>query len=356
MLDIDATYPGQTAGTNANYPSGEARNVTVSGDGLGTPWEAQLLNDFLGFREKVIADAGVSISGSPDTAIASDVLDALEVLLLSRSELVTEGGNILVTGNRLPRDHRDGLLVTQDSTVLMTAAPGSVRDQANASDIVLPTSLQKAINATWVDSAGGGLPDGLTVAPNTWYRRFLASKPDGSPTWFWDTSPTAANFFADANAIAAGFSDSSLFRRWGWTRTNGSSQIKPHHNDPADPTRFTWDQIDPSATGISTISSVSRTTFDLAPGVPPDTYGILAMFLRWATDAVAQVLITTEDQDDIAATNVAFTLRTTTTRRVGTRGRWLVNATSQLFGRRDGGTAVDTLDIISDGWIDPAIN
>ncbi len=63
----DTAFPGKTAGTNANYPQGEAQDVTAPGDGTGTPWRALLVNDFWGFLQKLLFDSGITPSGSADT-------------------------------------------------------------------------------------------------------------------------------------------------------------------------------------------------------------------------------------------------------------------------------------------------
>lgn len=71
------TYPGQTLSSDPDYPHGKARNVTVSGDGTGTPLEATWLNDLWGFLQALLAEGAVTPSGDPDKVGASDYLTAL---------------------------------------------------------------------------------------------------------------------------------------------------------------------------------------------------------------------------------------------------------------------------------------
>lgn len=78
---ISTQYPGKTNAPSAAYPQGSARNVTISGDGTGTPWEQQLVNDVLGFLQALLLEGGITPSGSPDTALASDYLDGLKVAI-----------------------------------------------------------------------------------------------------------------------------------------------------------------------------------------------------------------------------------------------------------------------------------
>lgn len=78
-LNLRDRYPAQTV-DDAAYPEGKARNVTVPGDGTGTPWEKDIVNDFLGFFQGLTQEAGIAVSGDPDTADASDRIDALKRL------------------------------------------------------------------------------------------------------------------------------------------------------------------------------------------------------------------------------------------------------------------------------------
>lgn len=75
-----AKYPGQID-TDPNYPFGKARNVTISGDGTGTPLEKDWLNDLFGFEQALLDAAGLSPSGTPDSCAASQYLQALRALI-----------------------------------------------------------------------------------------------------------------------------------------------------------------------------------------------------------------------------------------------------------------------------------
>jgi len=69
----------KTNAPDANYPLGSARNVTVSGDGLGTPWEKDWVNDVDGFKQALLANAGVSVNNLPDTALVSQQYNAMRL-------------------------------------------------------------------------------------------------------------------------------------------------------------------------------------------------------------------------------------------------------------------------------------
>lgn len=81
MLDVSVKYSGQVDTSDpAGYPHGKARNVTVIGDGTGTPLEKDLVNDIFGLQQALLANAGVAPSGVPDKVGASQQLDAIKFL------------------------------------------------------------------------------------------------------------------------------------------------------------------------------------------------------------------------------------------------------------------------------------
>jgi len=80
MLNYASKYPTQTTAPDANYPLGGAQNVTSPGDGTGTPWDEELINDIIGFFQALITETGVIVSGNAETAVASDLWDALKLI------------------------------------------------------------------------------------------------------------------------------------------------------------------------------------------------------------------------------------------------------------------------------------
>ena len=76
------TYPGQVDISDlAGWPHGRARNITVPGDGTGTPLEEQWLSDLFGFQQTLLAFAGITPSGVPDKVGASQYMDALSLVI-----------------------------------------------------------------------------------------------------------------------------------------------------------------------------------------------------------------------------------------------------------------------------------
>ncbi len=79
-INLETQYPGKVAPSSPSYPFGAARNITTPGDGTGTPWEAALANDNIGFQQALLSAANIVPSGSPDNASASQYLQALQYL------------------------------------------------------------------------------------------------------------------------------------------------------------------------------------------------------------------------------------------------------------------------------------
>lgn len=79
-INPETQYPGKINPSDASYPYGSARNVSSPGDGTGTPWEAALVNDLFGFLQKILTDGAVVPSGSPETILVSQYMEALRQL------------------------------------------------------------------------------------------------------------------------------------------------------------------------------------------------------------------------------------------------------------------------------------
>lgn len=80
-------YNGQTTAPDASYPYGSARNDAAPGDLTGTPRIAAEINDILGMQQALLVEAGIIPSGTPDTVLVSQYLEALKKL----SQLLSDG-------------------------------------------------------------------------------------------------------------------------------------------------------------------------------------------------------------------------------------------------------------------------
>ena len=76
-INPESQYPGKITPASSEYPYGKARNITLPGDGTGTPWEAALVNDVFGFQQALLSAASIVPTGNPDKVGASQYLNAI---------------------------------------------------------------------------------------------------------------------------------------------------------------------------------------------------------------------------------------------------------------------------------------
>lgn len=76
-IDLTARYTGRADGSGPN-PSGAFQNESDEGNNDGTPLEVDFINDIIGPREAMIAEAGLLPSGVVDNANLSQALSAME--------------------------------------------------------------------------------------------------------------------------------------------------------------------------------------------------------------------------------------------------------------------------------------
>lgn len=80
MLKIYQRYAPDATAPTTDYPLGSIKNDSVPGADDGTPLEKDWGNNVEGFHQALIADAGLTASGTPDTAVASQLLDAVKIV------------------------------------------------------------------------------------------------------------------------------------------------------------------------------------------------------------------------------------------------------------------------------------
>lgn len=76
------------------YPVGSIKNESVPGARDGTPLDADWGNDYAGFDGALLAAAGLTASGTPDTALVSQRLAALNVIFQTRAALADGSADI----------------------------------------------------------------------------------------------------------------------------------------------------------------------------------------------------------------------------------------------------------------------
>ncbi len=79
-LKIFEKFSPRANPADADYPYGSIKNESVPGAKDGTPLDASWGNDMGGFTDALLDEAGIVPSGTPDTAIASQRLDAVKTV------------------------------------------------------------------------------------------------------------------------------------------------------------------------------------------------------------------------------------------------------------------------------------
>jgi len=81
---------GRITAPDASYPYGSAKDDSTGTTGDGTPIKKALLNDTYGFYQWLLTEASIVPSGTADTAINSDLGDALRILFLDDDDKATQ--------------------------------------------------------------------------------------------------------------------------------------------------------------------------------------------------------------------------------------------------------------------------
>jgi hypothetical protein len=168
-----AEYPGNVAPGSSEYPFGRARNVTVPGDGTGTPWEEAFINDLFGFFQAFLDTEGTTPTGTADTATASQYQDALAYLsrgfvdvdVAGAAEVTLDTKQGRVFGLRLT-----GTLTANINLIVPAAARlyAIVDDTSGAFDVTVKTAAGSGV--TLSGSTGGVVllrSNGANVVPIT---------------------------------------------------------------------------------------------------------------------------------------------------------------------------------------------
>ena len=80
MLKIYQRYAPAAVAPTTDYPLGSIKNDSVPGADDGTPLEKDWGNNVEGFHQALMAEAALTASGSPDTAVASQLLEAVKIV------------------------------------------------------------------------------------------------------------------------------------------------------------------------------------------------------------------------------------------------------------------------------------
>lgn len=191
-INPETQYPGKINPSTADYPYGSARNVTISGDGTGTPWEAAIVNDLLGFQQSLLSAASVVPSGTPDKVGTSQYLEAL---------LKVSGRQVMLTTDILTTN-------LSNSNNLVTLGRSTVNDGGNAiwtftgNNIPTNAGTEDIANRNIYDSVGNEFKyNEIVINPAAF--GILPSSGDNSPAWqsLLNSNPVHIHFSVPGNYI-----------------------------------------------------------------------------------------------------------------------------------------------------------
>lgn len=80
MINLESEFSPRVNPADANYPFGSIKDNTSPGANDGTPLAAVWGNDWEGFAQAAMTEAGIAPSGLPDTAQDSQLLDAVKAV------------------------------------------------------------------------------------------------------------------------------------------------------------------------------------------------------------------------------------------------------------------------------------
>lgn len=154
-------FTGRYTAADSNYPYGSSKSETTSGAGDGTPYIKARADDIAGFQQAMLTEAGIVPSGSSDTALASQYLESLQVILNARTtthNIASDADYTFTTTqnkyNRFVVTDTGVLLTTTRNVIVGTAQKRFLVQNNTAQSLVFKTS-----GGTGITVAAGGNAD-----------------------------------------------------------------------------------------------------------------------------------------------------------------------------------------------------
>lgn len=181
-------YPGQTAAPSAGYPEGSAQNVTVSGDGTGTPLEKTWVDDLWGYFQSKLAQAGITATGTPDQVGASQYLDADDVrlggittnLLIKPYTVTAVADSLRQVDVSVENSFLNGVEWSVDGTKFYTVNPNGAG--------ILVASIDEYVCPRAYDISGATLNTSVDVSPENNNPAAVRFRPNGMDMFVLSTT------------------------------------------------------------------------------------------------------------------------------------------------------------------------
>ena len=164
-------------GPDASYPGGSFKNASTPTATDGTPFEEAWANDMLGFMQALLAAAGITPSGVPDTAVASQHLAAMRQLMgltAGAIRAVAVSGPVLAADRIITVNAGAGPAVDLTFLSAADATAKAVRVQRDPAD---PGDFDVTLLPSGVETLGGEAS--ISLLPGEWYE-FV---PDGTDNY-----------------------------------------------------------------------------------------------------------------------------------------------------------------------------
>lgn len=208
-LNISTQYPGQSNAPTTAYPYGSTKNVSSPGAGDGTPVDQAWVNDWIGFQQASLQKAGITPSGSPDSAIFSDLLNALQTITSASSASI----GFAVNSRMYVASASVSATFTADEVTVATGFGGRAYKIS---------SVSKTIN---VSTTGSGGMDTGSVPASGFVGIYLIYNPTTQASALLAvnaTSSAVSEVYAGSN-MPSGYTASALVSVW----RVSSSQLQP---------------------------------------------------------------------------------------------------------------------------------
>lgn len=72
------------------WPQGEPQRIAAAGDGSGSPWEVEIVKDIMGLQQSLLLKAGITPTGTPETALESQYYDCLTTLFARSADTTAD--------------------------------------------------------------------------------------------------------------------------------------------------------------------------------------------------------------------------------------------------------------------------
>lgn len=190
MINLESEFSPRVNPADANYPFGSIKDNTSPGANDGTPLAAVWGNDWEGFAQAAMTEAGITPSGLPDTAQDSQLLAAVKVVASGalRDEL---------SATSFVKDN------AEDSIDLQSAISDAVAAGRKTLRVTSSISSPDITDKGSVSLIGGGSVSGV-------YRKRVAKETDPVSTAFNDINPEShlKRFLSKSNPVVVVVGDS----------------------------------------------------------------------------------------------------------------------------------------------------